>query len=213
MLSLAEYTLLIFTSFLSLINPVSLSPVFLGLTRDLEPRQRRAIALRATAIAFGTLLFFALAGQLIFSVFSITVDSFRVVGGVIFFMMGYDMLQARMVRVKMDDPVETQENVKDITVTPLAIPLICGPGAITNAIVMWADAGTAAHKVAFVVAVLAIMSLVVLAFLGAARILPRLGETGNRVLLRLMGLIVMVIAVEFLVSGATPIVRRMLKIG
>ena len=112
MLSLAEYTLLIFTSFLSLINPVSLSPVFLGLTRDLEPRQRRAIALRATAIAFGTLLFFALAGQLIFSVFSITVDSFRVVGGTIFFMMGYDMLQARMVRVKMEDPHEVKAFAK-----------------------------------------------------------------------------------------------------
>lgn len=212
-MTLFEYTLLLFTSFITLINPLSLSPVFLGLTRDLEPRQRRTIALRSTGIALLTLIMFALAGQLIFRFFSITVDSFRVVGGVIFFMMGYDMLQARLVRVKMEDPAEAKAFAKDITVTPLAIPLICGPGAITNAIVMWADASTWAHKGAFLVAVLAVMSLVALAFLGASRILPRLGETGNKVLLRLMGLIVMVIAIEFFVAGITPIVRRILKIG
>lgn len=213
MLSIFEYTLIIFTSFISLINPLSLSPVFLGLTKDLDEKESRRIAIRATGIALGTLMLFALAGQIIFSVFSITVDSFRVVGGVIFFMMGYDMLQARLVRVKMDDPKETIENVKDITVTPLAIPLICGPGAITNAIVMWADAKTLAHKAAFVMGIVGVMALVVLAFLGAARILPRLGETGNKVLLRLMGLIVMVIAIEFFVAGITPIARTILKIG
>lgn len=212
MLPLFEYTLIIFTSFISIINPLSLSPVFLGLTKDLEEKDRRRIAIRATGIALATLMLFALAGQLIFSFFSITVDSFRVVGGVIFFMMGYDMLQARLVRVKMDDPNETLENVNNITVTPLAIPLICGPGAITNAIVMWADAGTFAHRMAFIIAIVAVMFLVVLAFLSAARILPRLGETGNKVLLRLMGLIVMVIAIEFFVAGITPIARNILKI-
>ncbi|HQL47437.1 MAG: hypothetical protein BWY56_02156 [Acidobacteria bacterium ADurb.Bin340] len=210
---LIEYALMLFTSFISLINPLSLSPVFLGLTRDLEPRERRAIALRATGIAMLTLVMFALAGQFIFRFFSINVDSFRVVGGVIFFMMGYDMLQARLVRVKMEDPAEVQAFAKDITVTPLAIPLICGPGAITNAIVMWADASTLAHKAVFFVMVLGVMTLVALAFLGASRILPRLGETGNKVLLRLMGLVVMVIAIEFFVAGITPIVRRILKIG
>lgn len=208
-----EYTLIVFTSFISLINPLSTSPVFLGLTQDLPARERRTIAIRAVLIAFGTLVLFALMGQMIFRWFSITVDSLRVVGGVIFFLMGYDMLQARLVRVKAEDPAELTAQAKDITVTPLAIPLICGPGAITNAIVLWADARTPVHMVAFFLGLTGVMTLVVLAFLSASRILPKLGETGNKVLLRLMGLIVMVIAVEFFISGLTPIVRRILKIG
>ena len=163
-------------------------------------------------MALVTLVVFALAGQLIFQFFSISIDSLRIAGGVIFFMMGYDMLQAKIVRVKMDDPAESKEYGNDIAVTPLAIPMICGPGAITNAIVLWSDATTPTLKIIMVAVMISVLGITLLALLGAGKVVPWIGETGNKVMVRLMGLIVMVIAVEFFFAGLTPILRRMLHI-
>ena len=84
-------------------------------------------------------------GQLLFNFFGISVNSFRVVGGVIFFLMGMDMLQARLGKVKLKES-EIKTYVNDISVTPLAIPMICGPGALTNAIVMMEDANSVEKK-------------------------------------------------------------------
>lgn len=211
---IAEYTLVLFTSFFTLINPLGAMPVFLGLTRDLQPRQRQAVALRAAGIGLAGLMLFALTGQAVFRFFSITVDSLRVAGGVIFFLMGYEMLQARL-SPAVSSGQEAEEGGRsalDVAVTPLAIPMICGPGAITNAIVMWADAPTLAHKGTFLLVLTGVGAMTAAILLGASRILPRLGAVGNKVLMRLMGLIVMVIAVEFFIAGATPLVRRMLRI-
>jgi multiple antibiotic resistance protein len=153
-----------------------------------------------------------LTGQLIFKFFSISVDSLRVVGGVIFFMMGYDMLQARLVRVKMDNPEEIKSYASDIAITPLAIPMICGPGAITNVIVLWEDASNPLLIFVLIAGISLVLLVTLLMLLGAGKIINYLGETGNKVLMRIMGLIVMVIAVEFFFSGLSPIIRRILSI-
>ncbi len=211
-MSITEYALVLFTSFFTLINPLGAMPVFLGLTQELAPNQRRAIAIRAVGLGLAGLLLFAFTGQLVFRFFSITVDSLRVAGGVIFFLMGYEMLQARLRPLRAEPEDTKPRSALDLAVTPLAIPMICGPGAITNAIVMWADAPTALHRVTFLVVLGTVAALTALILLGASRILPRLGPTGNQVMMRLMGLIVMVIAVEFFISGASPILRRIFRI-
>lgn len=212
-MSVTEYALVLFTSFFTLINPLGAMPVFLGLTQELSQAQRRAVAIRAVGLGLAGLLLFAFTGQLVFRFFSITVDSLRVAGGVIFFLMGYEMLQARLRPLPAEPGVPVPRTAMDMAITPLAIPMICGPGAITNAIVMWADAPTALHKAAFLIILVAVAILAGIILLGASRILPRLGSTGNQVMMRLMGLIVMVIAVEFFISGATPILRRILRIA
>ena len=204
--------LLIFTSFFTLINPLSSMPVFMAMTVNLSTKKRRKTAKKATLVAFFTLLFFAFSGQILFNFFGISVNSFRIVGGVIFFAMGWDMLQARLAHVKhTDDEDKIDAYVEDISITPLAIPMICGPGAITNAIVLMEDAHTLPQKIVLVGVIMFVLLLTYLIYIGGSKIIDKLGETGNKVMMRLMGLIVMVIAVEFFFSGLKPIVMEMIN--
>jgi len=204
--------LLIFTSFFTLINPLSSMPVFMTMTVNLSPKMRRKTAKKATLVAFFTLLLFAFSGQILFNFFGISVNSFRIVGGVIFFAMGWDMLQARLAHLKhTDDEDKIDAYVDDISITPLAIPMICGPGAITNAIVLMEDAVTVPQKILLVSVIAVVLLLTYLIYVGGSKIIGFLGETGNKVMMRLMGLIVMVIAVEFFFSGLKPIVMGMLQ--
>lgn len=210
--SLYPYAILVFTSFFTLINPLGTMPVFLGMTTDLTGPQRSLIARKAVVIAFFTLLVFAFSGQLMFSFFGISVNSFRVVGGIIFFFMGQDMLHARLGKMKFNDENEVDSYVSDISITPLAIPMIAGPGTITNAIVLMDDANSLDKKITLIVIMAVVLVLSYLVFISATRISRFLGPTGNRVLMKLMGLIVMVIAVEFFFSGLTPIIRDILRL-
>ncbi len=203
--------ILFFTSFFTLINPLGVMPVFMTMTSSLTEKQRNKTALRAVIIAFFTLLAFAFSGQVLFNFFGISVDSFRIVGGIIFFFVGYDMLQARLGKTKIDES-DIKTYVDDISITPLAIPMICGPGAITNAIVLMEDANTYTLKIILLASIFAIMLVTYLILFFSSKIIDFLGETGNKVMMRLMGLIVMVIAVEFFFSGLKPIMRDILNI-
>ncbi|PVX51858.1 multiple antibiotic resistance protein [Balneicella halophila] len=204
--SYISYFLLVFMSFFTLINPFGSMPVFLSMSSDLQPKQRNRTARKAVIVAFFTLLLFAFAGNYIFQIFGISVNSLKVVGGIIFLMVGHDMLEARIGRTKISDS-EKQVNayVNDISITPLAIPMICGPGAITNAILLMQDAETTVKKGVLVLAIAAIMMLTYFIYYGGTKILHRIGDTGTKVMMRIMGLIVMVIAVEFLFGGLKPI--------
>lgn len=209
---LLTFGLLAFTSFFTLINPLGTMTIFMTMTSTLSERARNHTARKATIAALVTIMAFAFSGQLLFKFFGISVDSFRVVGGVIFFIMGLDMLSARLVKTKVKS-TEVKSYVNDISITPLAIPMICGPGAITNAIVLMEDASTIWHKVVLIGALLLVMLLTYLILYSSSRIVKILGETGNNVMMRLMGLIVMVIAVEFFFSGIKPFIVAMLKAG
>lgn len=204
---LFAFGLLGFTSFFTLINPLGIMPVFMTMTSTLNPAERVRTARKASVISFLTILFFAFTGQLLFRFFGISVNSLKIVGGVIFFIMGMDMLQARLTKIKLAEN-EVRRYVNDISVTPLAIPMICGPGAITNAIVMMQDAHTLGAKFMLVAALALVIVLTYIILYSSSKIIKLLGETGNNVLMRLMGLIVMVIAVEFFINGLKPIVRE-----
>ena len=199
---------LYFTSFFSLINPLGSMPVFLSMTAELTKKERTRTAVKAVITAFITLLVFAFGGQMLFQFFGISVDSFRVVGGVIFFMMGYDMLNARLSSLKNLNQDQINEYVEDISVTPLAIPMIAGPGAITNSIVLMEDSNTMTLKIVLIAVMVFTLGLTLIIYLGGSTITRFLGETGNKIMLKLMGLIVMVIAVEFFFAGLTPILRQ-----
>jgi multiple antibiotic resistance protein len=210
--TLLPYAFLCFTSFFTLTNPLGTMPVFLTMTKDMTEEERRHIVKRATIISFLTLIMFTLSGQFLFKFFGISTNGFRIAAGIIILRIGYDMLQARFTNTKLkDEEIRTYAN--DISITPLSIPMLCGPGAIANGIMMMDDAVTWRHQV-ILFATIAVIYLITYFILRAStRLLTLLGETGNNVMMRLMGLILMVIAVECFVGGARPILVDIIRSG
>lgn len=206
-----SYATLCATSFFTLINPIAIMPIFLTMTADFPHEVRLKTARKAMFTSLLLLLVFAITGQFLFAFFGISVNSLKIVGGIIFFLIGQDMLQARLGKIKITEK-EIHKYVQDISITPLAIPMICGPGAITNAIVLMEQAKTMPLQATLIVMICIICLVTYLILANASKIYPLLGETGNNVLMRLMGLILMVIAVEFFFSGLKPILRDILKI-
>jgi len=205
-----SFGLLAFTSIFTMVNPLGVIPVYTSMTSQMSSEEARRVAKKSVLVALLTMLLFALTGKFVFDFFQISVNSLRIVGGIIFFMAGYDMLNARLIRTKSMEQTQS-EYVNDISITPLAIPMICGPGAITVSIVLMNDAHTILLKSVLFIVIILVAVITLLFLLSARKIMKALGDSGNKVLMRIMGLIVMVIAVEFLFSGLKPIVKEMLS--
>ena len=202
--TLLPFALLCLTSFFTLTNPLGTMPVFLTMTQGMTEKERRFIITRATLTAFIIIMVFTFAGQFLFKFFGISTNGFRIAGGVIIFKIGFDMLQARYTPMKLkDEEIKTYAN--DISITPLGIPMLCGPGAIANAIVLMQDAHTMELKGVLIGSIAFIYLLTYFILRASTRLVDVLGETGNNVMMRLMGLILMVIAVECFVGGMKPI--------
>ena len=203
---LFSFFLVVFTSFFTLMNPLGIMPVFLKMTENLEEQQRKATARKAVITSFLALMFFAFTGNVLFDFFGISINGLRVVGGILFFGMGFDMLNARLSSSKIREE-DIKSYVTDISITPLAIPMITGPGSITNSIILMRDAETIESKAILIFAVIVLMLLIYTILAYSCKLVKFIGETGNLVLMRIMGLIVMVIAVEFFIAGAKPIIQ------
>lgn len=208
--TLLPFALLCFTSFFTLTNPLGTMPVFLTMTNGMNDDERKTIVRRATIVSFITLMVFTFSGQFLFKFFGISTNGFRIAGGIIIFTIGFDMLQARYSKAKLkDDEVKTYVN--DISITPLAIPMLCGPGAIANGIMLMEDANTLIKKILLVSVIASVYFITFLILRASTRLNKYMGETGNNVMMRLMGLILMVIAVECFVSGFKPIMVDILQ--
>lgn len=202
--NLFPFALLCFTSFFTLTNPLGTMPVFLTMTRGMSEEERQHIVKRATIISFLILIVFTVSGQFLFKFFGISTNGFRIAAGFIILKIGYDMLQARFTNMKLkDEEIKTYAN--DISITPLSIPMLCGPGAIANGIIMMDAAHTWDLKIVLVLVIGVVYILTYIILKESTRMVKIIGETGNNVMMRLMGLILMVIAVECFVSGAKPI--------
>ena len=207
---LLPFALLCFTSFFTLTNPLGTMPVFLTMTNGMNDHERKAIARRATIVSFITLMVFTFSGQFLFKFFGISSNGFRIAGGFIIFKIGFDMLQARYSNAKLKEE-EVKTYADDISITPLAIPMLCGPGAIANAIMLMDDASTLSLKGTLIGIIALVYFITFLILQASTRLVRILGETGNNVMMRLMGLILMVIAVECFVSGLKPILIDILR--
>lgn len=205
--SLLPFAFICLTSFFTLTNPLGTMPVFLAITRGLDNGERKRVLLRATVISLIILITFTVCGQVLFSLFGISANGFRVAAGIIILKIGYDMLQARYSKVKFsDDDVKEKEYANDISITPLAIPMLCGPGAIANGIMLMDDANSWQLKLILFGSILIIYTITFFVLAASTRLVGIVGETGNNVMMRLMGLILMVIAVECFVAGLKPII-------
>ena len=202
--------LLYFTSFFTLMNPMGIMPVFLSKTSELSKRERRKTAIKATVTATLVLVLFAFLGEYLFNFFGISVAGLQVVGGVLFFIMGYDMLNARLSPMKITAE-DVDKYVDDISITPLGIPMIAGPGAITNAIVLMGESKSNTDSALVIFSIVLVSLTLMIVLFGAVGITKFLGDKGNKIMMKLMGLIVMVIAVEFFFAGITPYVQAIMN--
>lgn len=209
---LLTFAMLCFTSFFTLANPLGTMPVFLNQTEGCTEEERKAIATKSTIVAFITLVVFAFFGRYIFLIFGVSTDAFRIVGGIIIFKIGYDMLQAHITHIKLNEAERKLQHFTDnIAITPLAIPMLCGPGSIANGIVLMEDAETIWYKVAMIVSIALVYIITFLILRASNRLYKLLGATGSNVMMRLMGLILMVIAVECMISGLKPVLSSIIS--
>lgn len=206
------FGVLAFSSLLAIVNPISAVPIFLAMTGGLDAGARRATVVRAVLTATLIMVVFAGAGPLILSFFGITTYAFRITGGVIFFMIGWDMLQARRSRVKTTEEEEVEER-DDPAIIPLGIPTIAGPGAITTVIALVGQAESWAHVGAVYGAIASVSVITAAVLLAAPAVLRKLGQTGLNVITRLMGLLVMVVGTQFVIDGMATAVARISGVG
>ncbi|HUF12939.1 MAG TPA: MarC family protein [Longimicrobiales bacterium] len=202
---------LAYTSLLAIINPIGAVPLYLAITATYTKPQRRRTLLRALITALLVLLAFATLGTLILRFFGITTYAFKIAGGIIFFGIGWDMLQAKRSRVKTTEEEELEGTSKeDVGIIPLGIPTLAGPGAITTIIALLGQATTVPQK-AMIYTALVLVLLTTWAILAAApTVLRASGQTGLNVMTRIMGLLVTVIGVQFVLDGLSTAARELL---
>lgn len=210
--AIIPYALLCFTSFFTLANPLGTMPVFLTMTNGLSDGERKHIIKRATIVSVVILIAFTLCGQFIFKFFGISTNGFRIAAGFIILKIGYDMLQARYSSAKLKED-EIKAYVNDISITPLSIPMLCGPGAIANGIILMSDATTWELKATLIITIIVVYVISYVILRLSTRLVRIIGETGNNVMMRLMGLILMVIAVECFVGGLKPILIDIIQMS
>jgi multiple antibiotic resistance protein len=190
------------SSLLAIVNPLSAATIFLALSANLAPGDRRRAVGTGLATAALVLLVFAVAGGAILAFFGITTHAFRIAGGIIFFAIGWDMLQARRSRVKATEEEELEGATReDIGIIPLGLPTIAGPGAITTVIVLMAQAEGTVQSLYVYGSIAVVLLITGAALLLAPILLARFGQTGLNVVTRIMGLLVMVIGVQFVLDG------------
>lgn len=194
--------LLVLTSVLFIVDPFATVPSFLAMTERDTPAFRRVLARRGAWTAAITLTAFGLGGALIFKLFGITIGAFKIAGGVLIGLNALDMVQARR-SSQRETAVEKAEGIQkeDIGIMPLGVPMLAGPGAISTVMVLALGSKSIVTTVALYasIAITAYISYLTLA--AASLVERRLGQTGMRILTRLMGLILCAIAIQFVLDG------------
>ncbi|MCW5695664.1 MAG: MarC family protein [Bauldia sp.] len=187
------------------IDPIGLAPVFLALTAGQSRAERRRVAIRASLIAAGILIGASLVGEWLLEALGISLDAFRIAGGLLLFIIAFEMLFNRRQQRKVEQ-IDASDEAAHVAAFPLAIPLMAGPGAISATILVAAGATEAMRLVWLEVIIVVIIGLSFLAFLSAEWIERALTRTGRIVLTRLLGLILGALSVQFVVDGIRSIV-------
>jgi len=202
-----QFALITFTSVLFIVDPIAALPTFLVITQDQTAEERRSTALRACLAMAILLAVFGLAGNLIFKAFGITLPAFRIAGGLILWLVAIDMLKAQ--RSTQENREEVAEGVAkdDVALTPLAIPVLAGPGAISTVMVLAGQSHSLDHAVV-VYGSIALTALVAYVCLRLGdRLVKYLGRTGIGVVTRVMGLLLAAVATQFILTGIQEALR------
>jgi multiple antibiotic resistance protein len=205
---IVRFSLLALSSIFFLVDPFAAIPSFIAITGGVDEKRRKRMARKATLTCFIVLTGFGLAGQFIFTLFGITLPAFEIAGGLILLLIGLDMLEARRSPTQ-EAQGDTEEGAakEDAGVVPLGVPMLAGPGAISSVMVLVGTVPSLWHwqmgAILGAIAVTCLVSYWVLA--SAGRIRAVLGETGIRILVRIMGLLLVALAMQFFVNGLTDL--------
>ena len=199
-----DFLLTVFTTLVVVIDPVGIAPIFIGLTANAGEAQRRSMALRGVTLAAIVLYAFAAGGTLLLETLGVSLAAFRIAGGILLFLLAVDMILVRTTGLRSATGEEQEEarNVEDISVFPLAIPLLAGPGAMTSMVLLMGRAGDDFPRIGAVLGMLALVLFLCLLTLLFANYLTRvLGVTGANVIGRVLGIVLAALAVQFVLDG------------
>ena len=203
-----SFFLLTFSSLFTLINPIGITPILLSITKDLDDNEYTGIIKKGIIVAYLILFIFSLMGSLIFEFYGITINAFMIAGGILFFRSSIDMIEAKVPR-SSSTPKETEEaeEKEDLSITPIGIPLIAGPGAITSVMLLSSQAISTGDKLILHFNIILTLLLTSVILLLGKKISKRIGTTGIRIIQRIMGLILLVISIQFIINGIVPLIN------
>jgi multiple antibiotic resistance protein len=192
-----------FVTLLIVVDPIGNAPIFAALTHNMTPAYRRQMAVRGITLAMIILVVFLLIGELLLHTLGIGIPAFRIAGGILLFLLAIDMIFARQSGLRSTTVQEQQEaeHKRDVSVFPLAFPLIAGPGALTTVLLMTSPRPELPLLAGLLMVLLLVLAVTLMSLLSADRIMRVLGETGTNVITRLMGLILAALAVQYVLDG------------
>lgn len=198
-----RFGLAAFVTLLVVVDPPGVVPIFVALTQN-EPARRAAILTRAVLIAFGVALFFLIAGRAVLSYLGVTVHAFSISGGILLFVAAMPMLFGQRGGLQAPEPKERGSVGEDISVFPLAMPLLSGPGTIATILLLTSQTGNDLRKLSAIGIAIAIVFLVsfISLYLGS-RLMKLLGEGGVHIATRVMGIVLAALAVQYVLNGIT----------
>jgi multiple antibiotic resistance protein len=205
---IVRFSLLALSSIFFLVDPFAAIPSFLAITERADPARRKRMARKGAITCFVVLVSFAVAGQLIFRMFGITLPAFEIAGGLILLLIGLDMLEARRSPTQeTHGDTEEAATKEDAGIVPLGIPMLAGPGAISSVMVLVGQIPTLwGWQMGAILGAIAFTALVAyLVLAAAAKVRHFLGETGIRILVRIMGLLLVALAMQYFVNGMTDL--------
>ena len=206
-----QFFILCLTTLFTLINPIGIAPLLMVMTERFSKDERVKIAKKGSATALITLLLFAILGSLIFSFFGITIEAFQIMGGILFFRNGLRMLDAKVGRSRTT-PAEQEESQEsdDIAISPIGIPLIAGPGAITATMLLSSQTPHIYSYLTLGFSIMIVLTFVYVILRNGDVLMKVLGTSIMRIIQRLMGLILLVIAVQFVINGTISVIKPLL---
>ena len=197
-----SFVLLTFSSLFTLINPIGITPILLSMTEDESDSEYQVIIKKGIITAYIILTIFAIMGDLIFKFYGITIYAFMIAGGILFLRNSFDMIDSKISR-ESSTPLETKEAIQkeDISITPIGIPLIAGPGAITSIMILSSQTSSYIDKCIVHINILITLIITYIILLLGKKISKKIGTTGIRIIQRIMGLILLVISIQFIING------------
>ncbi|MEO5590718.1 MAG: NAAT family transporter [Gemmatimonadaceae bacterium] len=197
-----QFAFVTFTSILFLVDPIAVVPAYLAFVRGESVERRKATARAACVAAAVTLLIFASAGDVILKMFGVTLPAFRIAGGFILWLVAMDMLRGdRSMKAGAAELAEGEQK-EDVGITPLGIPMLAGPGAMSTVMVLGAQADSSMSKLVIHASIIVTMLISWMMLRVGDKVFAKLGESGIRVATRVMGLLLAAVAVQFVLSGA-----------
>jgi multiple antibiotic resistance protein len=200
---MVELFLSAFITLFVIIDPPGCAPIYAGLTTGASSAQRRSMAIRACAIAFAILLFFLLLGEQLLGALHIDLDSFRIAGGLMLFLIALDMVFEKRTqrREKRAEQVMATPEVEDVSVFPMAMPMMAGPGAIASVMLLESGASGIEGSLVVIAALASVMLLTLLALLAAAPLMRVFGAGVEAVITRLLGVLLGALAAQYVIDG------------